>query len=175
MAILCVSGRGLATAWTFAAKVVTDNAGNDLSANLSDPTTIQAGLYYVDYTVASDHPTGTVRLLLAGTAATGTRYATVTVHVGKYDPELALMAYDPPTNAEMGARTLPSADYATAASQTAILDTASYTLAALAGACADAGTAAETYAITINGSTYTIDHTGLDSTGNRGTATLNKT
>ena len=53
-------------------------------------------------------------------------------------------------------------------------DRLGYTLAALAGACADAGTAAETYAITIGVDTYTIDHTGLDATGNRGTATLTK-
>jgi len=53
-------------------------------------------------------------------------------------------------------------------------DRLGYTLAALAGACADAGTAAETYAITIGADTYTIDHTGLDATGNRSTATLTK-
>ena len=53
-------------------------------------------------------------------------------------------------------------------------DRLGYTLAALAGACADAGTAAETYAITIGVDTYTIDHTGLDATGNRGTAVLSK-
>jgi hypothetical protein len=53
-------------------------------------------------------------------------------------------------------------------------DRLGYTLAALAGACADAGTATETYAITIGADTYTIDHTGLDATGNRSTATLTK-
>lgn len=53
-------------------------------------------------------------------------------------------------------------------------DRLGYTLAALAGNCADAGTAAETYAITIGADTFTIDHTGLDATGNRSTATLTK-
>jgi hypothetical protein len=53
-------------------------------------------------------------------------------------------------------------------------DRLGYVLAALAGACADAGTAAETYAITIGANTFTIDHAGLDATGNRGTATLTK-
>jgi hypothetical protein len=53
-------------------------------------------------------------------------------------------------------------------------DRLGYVLAALAGACADAGTAAETYAITIGANTFTIDHTGLDATGNRGTAVLTK-
>ena len=53
-------------------------------------------------------------------------------------------------------------------------DRLGYVLAALAGACADAGTAAETYTITIGADTFTIDHTGLDATGNRGTAVLTK-
>jgi hypothetical protein len=53
-------------------------------------------------------------------------------------------------------------------------DRLGYVLAALAGACADAGTEAETYAITIGANTFTIDHTGLDATGNRGTAVLSK-
>ena len=43
------------------------------------------------------------------------------------------------------------------------------------GACADAGTSAESYTITIDTTTYTIDHVGLDSTGNRGTAVLTQT
>lgn len=55
-----------------------------------------------------------------------------------------------------------------------IADLLGYLMAAEIGACADAGTSAETYAITVDGSTYTIDHTGLDATGNRGTATLTK-
>lgn len=63
---------------------------------------------------------------------------------------------------------------ATAANMTVALDSLGYLMAAEIGVCADAGTAAETYAITVNGSTYTIDHTGLDTTGNRGTATLTK-
>jgi hypothetical protein len=57
---------------------------------------------------------------------------------------------------------------------TAILDEANFCLTVLAGTISDAQTAAETYAITRNGSTYTIDFTGLDSTGNRGGQTLTK-
>lgn len=56
-----------------------------------------------------------------------------------------------------------------------ILDRCGYLMAQEIGACSDAGTSAETYAITINSTTYTIDHTGLDATGNRGSATLTKT
>jgi len=63
---------------------------------------------------------------------------------------------------------------ATAANQTKTLDRLGYIMAQEIGACADAGTAAESYTLTIDTTTYTIDHTGLDATGNRGTATLTK-
>ena len=62
----------------------------------------------------------------------------------------------------------------TAANQTAILDRASFCLSALAGACSDAQTAAETYVLSIGGNTYTVDYSGLDASGNRSTTTLSK-
>lgn len=62
----------------------------------------------------------------------------------------------------------------TAANQTAILDRQGYTLAVLAGTISDAQTAAETYAITLNGNTFTVDYSGLDASGNRGATTLTK-
>ena len=71
-------------------------------------------------------------------------------------------------------QTLDALDTAQDSQHGTTQDRLGYTLAALAGACADAGTAAETYAITIGVDTYTIDHTGLDATGNRGTAVLSK-
>lgn len=55
-----------------------------------------------------------------------------------------------------------------------LLDRTGYTLSVLAGACADPQTATETYAITMNGITYTADYTGLDSTGTRTTTSLSK-
>ena len=63
---------------------------------------------------------------------------------------------------------------ATSTNLSAVLDNVNYCLTALTGACADAGTAAETYTLTVSGATYTVDHTGLDSTGNRGTVSLSK-
>lgn len=66
------------------------------------------------------------------------------------------------------------ATLATAANQTKTLDRLGYLMAQEIGACADAGTSAESYTLTIDTTTYTIDHTGLDATGNRGTATLTK-
>ena len=62
----------------------------------------------------------------------------------------------------------------TATNQTAILDRVSFALSALAGACSDAQTAAETYVLSIGGNTYTVDYSGLDASGNRSTTTLTK-
>lgn len=64
--------------------------------------------------------------------------------------------------------------HAVAAIQGTMPDRLGYLLAILAGACSDAGTAGETYAITIDGVTYTVDYTGLTSVGNRGTTSLSK-
>jgi hypothetical protein len=50
-----------------------------------------------------------------------------------------------------------------------------YILAVLAGACADPQTASETYAITVFGSTFTVDMAGQTSTGTRTAPTLTKT
>lgn len=55
------------------------------------------------------------------------------------------------------------------------LDNQRYLLSILAGATSNAGTAGETYVITIGGSTYTVTFAGLDATGNRGTAAFAKT
>jgi hypothetical protein len=55
-----------------------------------------------------------------------------------------------------------------------ISDRVSYCLTALVGACSDAQTAAETYTLSIGGSTFTVDYSGLDASGNRSTTTLTK-
>ena len=54
-------------------------------------------------------------------------------------------------------------------------DRLGYLLSILAGAISDAGTAAETYTITLGANTFTVDYSGLDATGNRTGATLSKT
>jgi hypothetical protein len=66
------------------------------------------------------------------------------------------------------------AGLATAANLLIVSDRVSYSLTILAGACSDAQTAAETYTLTIGGNTFTVDYTGLDSSGNRSTTTLSK-
>jgi hypothetical protein len=55
-----------------------------------------------------------------------------------------------------------------------ISDRVSYCLTALVGTCSDAQTAAETYTLSIGGSTFTLDYSGLDASGNRSTTTLTK-
>jgi hypothetical protein len=67
------------------------------------------------------------------------------------------------------------AGLATAANLLIVSDRVSYSLAVLVGACSDAQTAAETYTLSIGGNTFTVDYTGLDSSGNRSTTTLSKT
>ena len=67
------------------------------------------------------------------------------------------------------------AGLATAANLLIVSDRVSYSLAVLVGACSDAQTAAETYTLTIGGNTFTVDYSGLDSSGNRSTTTLSKT
>jgi hypothetical protein len=69
---------------------------------------------------------------------------------------------------------LLQAGLATSANQTTIIDRVSYGLTTLVGACSDAQTAAETYTLTLGGSTYTVDYSGLDSSGNRSATTLSK-
>ena len=75
---------------------------------------------------------------------------------------------------------------ATEPAGTAVLDSATntqidniengvaYSLAVLAGACADPQTASETYAITVFGSTFTVDMAGQTSAGVRTAPTLTK-
>jgi hypothetical protein len=95
----------------------------------------------------------------------------------------ALNDYDPPTKAELdaGLDALPTAAEirteidSNSTKLVSILDEVNFCLTILAGTISDAQTAAESYAITRNGSTYTIDFTGLDNTGNRTGATLTKT
>ena len=61
------------------------------------------------------------------------------------------------------------------AGQSVVIDGVGYLLAQEAGAVSDAQTSAPVYSTSFNGSTYTVTHTGVTSTGVRGTATRAKT
>lgn len=67
------------------------------------------------------------------------------------------------------------ATLATAANLLIVSDGVGFMTAVLMGAISDAGTSAETYVITFGGATYTVDGSGQDATGNRGTTTRTKT
>jgi hypothetical protein len=64
---------------------------------------------------------------------------------------------------------------ATAASLLVVSDGIGYLTAHAMGIISDAGTPTETYQVTFGGSTYTLDFTGLDATGNRTGVTRTKT
>ena len=101
-------------------------------------------------------------------AITGSQHVAADVH--EFQPNVitsAALAASAVTEIQSGLATL--------ANQTLILDRQGFALAVLAGTISDAQTAAETYAITISGSTYTVDFAGLDASGNRSGQTLVKT
>lgn len=84
------------------------------------------------------------------------------------------LATDAVTEIQSGLAT--SAALATESGKITNIENASgYVLAVLAGACADPQTASETYAITVFGSTFTVDMAGQTSTGTRTAPTLTKT
>jgi len=86
--------------------------------------------------------------------------------------DFADAGYDPSTNKLTGAVEL---DSSTQTQVNNIENASGYLLAVLAGACADPQTASETYAITVFGSTFTVDMAGQTSTGTRTAPTLTKT
>ena len=64
---------------------------------------------------------------------------------------------------------------ATLANQVIIIDGIGYTLAQVQGSVSSPQTSTPAYVTLFNGSTYTVTHTGVTSTGVRGTATRSKT
>jgi len=123
-----------------------------------------------DHTVSDSYG---VRLMLALNAnrelqLTASHHAAAVVHAFQPDViDAAALAASAVTEIQAG--------LATSANQTTILDRQGFALAVLAGTISDAQTAAETYAITISGSTYTVDFAGLDASGNRSGQSLVKT
>ena len=93
------------------------------------------------------------------------------------DTEKAQIRYRLGIDGDVDTPTQAGAVELDSASQTQIdnIENASgYMLAVLAGTCADPQTASETYAITVFGSTFTVDMAGQTSTGVRTAPTLTK-
>jgi hypothetical protein len=146
------------------------------TASYTTPPTVAqvvTGVYAAlpaDHTVSGSYG---VRLILAANSnrtvqITGSQHIAADVH--EFQTEVIT------ANAiAASAVTELQAGLATAANLLIVSDRVSYSLTILAGACSDAQTAAETYTLTIGGNTFTVDYTGLDSSGNRSTTTLSKT
>ena len=138
----------------------TDMRGTDNAALASAWTATRAG--YLDSVILAQNPNQrTVQV-------TGSNHVAADVH------EMQTDVIDADAIAASAVTEL-QAGLATAANLLIVSDRVSYSLAVLVGACSDAQTAAETYTLSIGGNTFTVDYTGLDSSGNRSTTTLSKT
>jgi hypothetical protein len=136
----------------------TDMRGTDGAALASNWTATRAG--YLDSVILAANSNRTVQI-------TGSQHIAADVHEFQTDViDADAIAASAVTELQAG--------LATAANLLIVSDRVSYSLTILAGACSDAQTAAETYTLTIGGNTFTVDYTGLDSSGNRSTTTLSK-
>ena len=147
----------------------TDMRGTDNAALASEWTATRAG-YLDGVLIAANYNQRTV-------SVTGSNHVAADIHelqagvitAGDFAADwltAAGLAADAVTEIQAG--------LATAANLLICNDRVAYALTALVGACSDAQTGAETYALTINGNTFTVDYSGLDASGNRGTTTLSK-
>ena len=137
----------------------TDMRGTDGAALASSWTATRAG-YLDSVLLAQNSNQRTVQV-------TGSNHISADVHAFQPDViDSAAIAASAVTELQSG--------LATAANLLIVSDRVSYSLAVLVGACSDAQTAAETYTLSIGGNTFTVDYSGLDSTGNRSTTTLSK-
>lgn len=149
------------------------NLGQPTAANVRSGITFGASSEYTG-TLAVPSPT----LVAIGVATDNT--------VGSYEPgggasaaDIADAVWDEArsghtTTGTFGEKVNAELDSATQTQITNIENASGYLLAVLAGACADPQTASETYAITVFGSTFTVDMAGQTSTGTRTAPTLTK-
>jgi len=136
----------------------TDMRGTDNAALASAWTATRAA--YLDSVILAANSNRTVQI-------TGSQHIAADVHEFQTDViDADAIAASAVTEIQSG--------LATAANLLIVSDRVSYSLAVLVGACSDAQTAAETYTLSIGGNTFTVDYTGLDSSGNRSTTTLSK-
>lgn len=198
-----VPRKNTAFRWTFAirkpsdATLITTWAGMDSEVSLdggsfsdctNEATEIgTSGVGYIDLTAAEMNAdcvvlkvtvtnSGAVPLVFVFYPESAGDYRIDTTNIDAIKARTDNLPTDPADQSAVEAAiTAATSGVATAANMTKALDRLGYIMAQEIGACADAGTSAETYAITIDTTTYTIDHAGMDATGNRGTATLTKT
>ena len=163
-----LSSTGLAavTSWTVG---ITGNITGNLSGSVGSISGVTFPAHFDNLDIAANgHVTATVDAINnnAITAASIQANAITAAKIATDAIGAAQLAADAVTEIQSG--------LATAANLLVAIDRVSYCLSALAGSCSDAQTAAETYVLSIGGNTYTVDYSGLDASGNRGTTTLTK-
>ncbi len=142
---------------TITAKLFAVGSDTQVASVSSTEATNRKGTYSAAYT---DVAAGEYELIaLVGSVPVARWFVTLTLTTATFQ------AYDK-SRAEL--------DSSTQTQITNIENAAGYTLAVLAGACADPQTLSETYAITVFGSTFTVDMAGQTSTGTRTAPTLTK-
>ena len=148
---------------------VTGNVGGDVVGSVGSISGVTFPTHFDNLDIAANgHVTATVDSINnnAITASSIQANAITSAKIATDAIGAAQLAADAVTEIQAG--------LATAANLLIANDRIAYALTALVGACSDAQTAAETYTLSINGSTFTVDYTGLDASGNRGTTTLSK-
>ena len=148
---------------------VTGNVGGNVVGSVGSISGVTFPTHFDNLDIAANgHVTATVDAIAnnAITAASIQANAITAAKIATDAIGAAQLAADAVTEIQSG--------LATAANLLVAIDRVSYCLSALAGSCSDAQTAAETYVLSIGGNTYTVDYSGLDASGNRGTTTLTK-
>ena len=163
-----LSSTGLAavTSWTVG---ITGNITGNVSGSVGSISGVTFPTHFDNLDIAANgHVTATVDAINnnAITASSIQANAITAAKIATDAIGAAQLAADAVTEIQSG--------LATAANLLIAIDRVSYCLSALAGSCSDAQTAAETYVLSIGGNTYTVDYSGLDGSGNRGTTTLTK-
>ena len=164
--ILSSTGLAAVTSWTVG---ITGNITGNVSGSVGSISGVTFPTHFDNLDIAANgHVTATVDAINnnAITAASIQANAITAAKIATDAIGAAQLAADAVTEIQSG--------LATAANLLVAIDRVSYCLSALAGACSDAQTAAETYVLSIGGNTYTVDYSGLDASGNRSTTTLTK-
>ena len=149
---------------------VTGNVGGNVVGSVGSISGVTFPTHFNDLEIAANGHVSSVVQSIANNSITASSIQGGAITAAKFATDAitaAALAADAVTELQAG--------LATAENLLIVSDRVSYSLAVLVGACSDAQTAAETYTLSIGGNTFTVDYTGLDSSGNRSTTTLSKT
>ena len=148
---------------------VTGNVGGNVVGSVGSISGVTFPTHFNDLEIAANGHVSSVVQSIANNSITASSIQGGAITAAKFATDAitaAALAADAVTELQAG--------LATAENLLIVSDRVSYSLAVLVGACSDAQTAAETYTLSIGGNTFTVDYSGLDSSGNRSTTTLSK-